>query len=204
MNRITGWYNTMNIQEPYMYLIALIYRLYGEKDCSKFSEACIPLTHTMAILGSSFSWGAIISKKLNINLSQAQTSKEGEVLVFYMASYLLDVICARFFFAGMNLSWHVFELSVHVYFMILWENIYKRSYSLICDEFLARVYFLIFRKEFPRISMVAKKMITNIGQCTSNKPTLTLGCSELPMHPTFSLFMSQITSFWGRSTTRPS
>jgi hypothetical protein len=162
-NRSTGWYNTVNLREPYMYLMALICRLYGEKDCSKFSEAWMPLAYTVEILGSNFNWGAIISKQLSINISQAQTPKEGEVLTFYMASYLLDVICARNIFAGMNLSWHVSELHVHVYFNILWENRYKRSYALICDEFLARVYFLIFRKECPRLSVAAKKMIEKVG-----------------------------------------
>jgi hypothetical protein len=162
-NRSTGWYNTVNLREPYMYLMALICRLYGEKDCSKFSEAWMPLAYTVAISRSSFNWGAIISKKLSINLSQAQTPKEGEVLTFYMASYLLDVICTRNIFAGMNLSWHISELPVHVYFSILWENRYKRSYALICDEFIARVYFIIFRKEFPRLSVAEKKMIAKVG-----------------------------------------
>jgi hypothetical protein len=123
----------------------------------------MPLAYTVAISGSSFNCGAIITKQLNINLSQPQTPKEGEVPTFYMASYLLDVICARNIFAAMNLSCHVFELHVHVYFSILWENRYKRSYTLICNEFLARVYFIIFRKECPRLSVAAKKMIAKVG-----------------------------------------
>jgi hypothetical protein len=53
-----------------------------------------------------------------------------------MDSYLLDVICARNVFADMNLSWHVAELSVHIYFSVLWEKRYKKSYSLIYDEFI--------------------------------------------------------------------
>jgi hypothetical protein len=113
--------------------------------------------------GSSFNWGAIISKQLSINLLQAQTPKEGEVPIFYMASYLLDVICARNVFAGMNLSWHIVEFPVHVYFSILWENRYKISYAMICDGFIARIYFIIFRKEFPRLSVASKKMIAKVG-----------------------------------------
>jgi hypothetical protein len=77
--------------------------------------------------------------------------KEGESPSFHMASYLLDVICTRNVFVGMNLSWHVAELPVHVYFNILWENRYKNSYALICDEFIANIYFIIFKKEFPRL-----------------------------------------------------
>jgi hypothetical protein len=64
----TRWYNTINLIDAYMYLMALICRLYGENDCSKFSEAWIPLAYTMAIYGSSFNWGANISKQMSINL----------------------------------------------------------------------------------------------------------------------------------------
>jgi hypothetical protein len=32
-NRNIGWYNTINLKETYMYLMALICRLYGENDC---------------------------------------------------------------------------------------------------------------------------------------------------------------------------
>jgi hypothetical protein len=88
--------------------------------------------------------------------------KEGETPTFYMASYLLDVMCAKNIFAGMNLRWHVAELLVHVYFIILWENRYNKSYSLICDEFIAHIYFIIFKKECPRLSVVSKKMISKV------------------------------------------
>jgi hypothetical protein len=96
-----------NLKEPYIYLMALICRLYGEKDCSIFSEVWIPLAYTVVISGSGFNWGVIISKKLSICIQQSQTPKEGETPTFYMASYLLDVMCTRNIFAGMNLSWHV-------------------------------------------------------------------------------------------------
>jgi len=81
-----------------------------------------------------------------------------------MESYLLDVICMINFFTGMNLSWlHFVELPVHVYFKILWENRYTKFYSMICDNFIVRVHFLIFRKEFPRLSATAKNMISKVG-----------------------------------------
>jgi hypothetical protein len=111
--------------------MALIYRLYGEKNCCKFSEAWFPLAYTVEISGSNFNWGAIISEKLSINISQAQSPKERYISTFYMASYFFYVICTRNIFEGMNLRWHISEFSVHVYFNILWENRYKRSYDLI-------------------------------------------------------------------------
>jgi hypothetical protein len=90
-------------------------------------------------------------------------SKEGEAPTFYMDSYLLDVVCVRNIFVIMNMIWHVAGLSVHVYFSVLWENRYKKSYSLICDEFITQIYFILFKKECPRLSAAAKKMISKVG-----------------------------------------
>jgi hypothetical protein len=66
-------------------------------------------------------------------------------------------------FAGMNLSWHVAQLHVHVYFNVLWKNRYKIFYALICGEFISQLHFIIFRKECPRILAVAQKMISKVG-----------------------------------------
>jgi hypothetical protein len=111
----------------------------------------------VAISKSSFNWGDIISKKLSICIQQAQTPKERETSAFYMASYLLDAMCARNIFSGMNLSWHVAEIPVQVYFNVLWENMYKKSYSLICDEFIECIYFILFKKECLRLRLRPKR-----------------------------------------------
>jgi hypothetical protein len=80
-----------------------------------------------------------------------------------MTSFLLDVIYARNVFLGMNLSWHIIELPIHVYFRILWENKYKKFYAMICDEFIARIHFIISRQNCPRLSVATKKMISKVG-----------------------------------------
>jgi hypothetical protein len=151
-----------NLSNPYIYLMDLIYQLYGEKDCFRFSEAWMPLAYSVAIFESIFNWGAIISKQLSICIQQAQTPKEGETPAFYMDSHLLDVMCTKNIFVGMNLRWHVIELPVHVYFSILWENKYKKSYYLIYDEFIASIYFILFKKECLRLSAVAKNIISKV------------------------------------------
>jgi hypothetical protein len=63
----------------------------------------------------------------------------------------------------MNLNWHPSELAVHVYYNILWENRYKKSYVVICDHFIVPIYFFLFKKECPRLSDEAKKVIVKIG-----------------------------------------
>jgi hypothetical protein len=39
----------------------------------------------------------------------------------------------------------------------------KKSYSLIYDEFIARIHFILFKKECLRLSTVAKKVISKVG-----------------------------------------
>jgi hypothetical protein len=80
--------------------------------------------------------------------------------------------CTRSVFADMNLSWHVADLPVHIYFNVLWENRYKKYHSLICDEFIAHIYFIIFKNGCPNISVTTKKMIAKVGhyyldECTT-------------------------------------
>jgi hypothetical protein len=60
-NQSTGWHGTTKLREPYVYLMDLICRFYGEKDCSRFLEAWIPLAYTVAIIECIFNWGEIIS-----------------------------------------------------------------------------------------------------------------------------------------------
>jgi hypothetical protein len=52
---------------------------------------------------------------------------------------------------------------VHIYFNILWENRYKKSYSLICDEFITDIHFILFKRECPRLSAATKNMISKVG-----------------------------------------
>jgi hypothetical protein len=80
-----------------------------------------------------------------------------------MASYFLNVVCARNSFLGIHIYWNYLEVPMHVYFLMLWENKYKKYYRLICVSFLSQLYFVIFRKECLRVTDHTKKMINYIG-----------------------------------------
>ena len=153
----------MNLKESYILLMALICCLYEEKNCSRFFEAWMPLDYTMDLSRSIFNWGDIISKQLSTGIEEAKNPKAGEIPTFYMAYYLLDAICATNVFLGLSISFHVFELLVHVYFNILWENKYKWSITIINDGFISQVYSHIFKRYFPRLSETTRKVISNIG-----------------------------------------
>jgi hypothetical protein len=168
-NQTSEWYQMAKLWESYIYLMALICQLYGEKECSRFSKAWLPLSYIVVVSGRHFNWGAIISNKSSICIQQAHTPKKGETPSFWMDLYLLDIMCARNVFVGMKLSWHASELLVHVYFNILWENRYKKSYSLIYDEFIACIYFILFKKECLRLSAMEKKVIEKVSHWYLNE-----------------------------------
>jgi hypothetical protein len=50
-----------------------------------------------------------------IEMAQKAKSKPGVVPTFFMASYLKDVVFEINIFLGINLSWHMYELTVHVF-----------------------------------------------------------------------------------------
>jgi hypothetical protein len=60
-------------------------------------------------------------------IEKAHREKETPSAVpsFYMASYLLDVVCAMNLFSGLNLSWHSSKAPIHVYCQIFWETKYN-------------------------------------------------------------------------------
>jgi hypothetical protein len=50
-----------------------------------------------------------------------------------------------------------------MFILAFWENGYKKSYTAICDEFLDRVYSLIFKKKCPILLYATKRVISRIG-----------------------------------------
>jgi hypothetical protein len=186
-NKRNGWYNMVKLKEPYMHLMDLICRFYKEKYCLKFSEAWIPLTYTVAIFVSSFNWGAIISKQLSINILQAQTPKDGETSFFNMASYLLDVVCARNIFVGMNLRWHVAELPVHVYF----------------NMFISECTSLYLENNPQGFQRQPKGCFPKWATGILKKQAFISEYSGLLAHYTYSPFMSRTISNWDKFVTRP-
>jgi hypothetical protein len=145
-----------------VYTMALIARLYGEKDCTHFKDAGYHW-HTQWLPPVICSIGNYSFHSLNRMIERVQKAKPKQGWYpFYMASYLMDVICATNVFLGVNLSGHISESPVHVYCQVLWENKYKRHYAMICDQFLAPLYQLIFCKECPRLTKEAMKLIRYI------------------------------------------
>jgi hypothetical protein len=46
---------------------------------------------------------------------------------------------------------------------MLWENVYRKSYAMICDLFSSHTYLIIFHQEYPSLSKQEKKILSHIG-----------------------------------------
>jgi hypothetical protein len=70
---------------------------------------------------------------------------------------------------------------------------------MICDGFIARIYFIIFRKEFPRISVATKKMIVKFGHWYFEETSTYIRVFDatsaphlLPVHVSYHLILREI------------
>jgi hypothetical protein len=73
---------------------------------------------------------------------------------------------------------------------------------MIFDVFIARIYFIIFRMEFPRLSVAAKNMIDKFGHRYFKETSTYIRVFGAIGAPHLLLFMSRIISYWDRFVTR--
>jgi hypothetical protein len=86
----------------------------------------------------------------------------------------------------------------------LWENRYKKIYALIYNEFVAQVYFIIFKRECSRLLTMAKKMISKVGHWYLEETSTYIRVFGATGTCIYSLLMSQIGSSWEKYVTKPS
>ena len=97
--------------------------------------------------GLVLNWGEINSSNMDSQLKKAQKDHE-----FYMASYLMDVMCASQEYPAMGWKWDPNQSSIHVYYKILWENKYKEYYQRMCNGLFTHIHWVLFGEEAPCIS----------------------------------------------------
>jgi hypothetical protein len=49
-----GIYSISNLRDPYVYTMALVTMLYGDKYCAHFKDAWLPLTYIVVTIGRVF------------------------------------------------------------------------------------------------------------------------------------------------------
>jgi hypothetical protein len=67
--RLTRGYPTTTLRKPYHYIVAMIWRLHGQLDGSKFTLSYMPLIYYYEEEGSSFNWDDILSTNLTKSIA---------------------------------------------------------------------------------------------------------------------------------------
>ena len=117
------------------------------KDASSFSEKWVLIIHQIISNGSILNLGEIISLNLDSHLKKAQKDHD-----FYMASYLMVVMCASREYPTMGWKWDPSQSWIHVYCKIFEENKYKEYYERIRNVLFTHIHQVLFGEEAPCIS----------------------------------------------------
>ena len=88
------------LRKVYKMVAAMLCILYGHPDATNFSGMWATLMEYVTVHGTQFNWASILVASLHTNISSALVQDDGYPSEFYMASYLLDVVCSRCHFEG--------------------------------------------------------------------------------------------------------
>ena len=156
-NPLTIEWRTSKFRKSVQIIEILMEKRFGRKDASRFLEQWIPIIHQAITYGSILNWGEIISSNLDIQLKKVQKKHQ-----FYMSLYILYVMCASREYPYLSWRWKPNLLSIHVYYKMLWENKYNEDYQWISNDLFSPIYWVLFGKEEPRLSLEGKKYFKSI------------------------------------------
>lgn len=81
-------------------MVILLERIFRRKYASSFPDKWVPIIYQILSSGLVLNWGEIKSSNLDNQLKKAQKDHE-----FYMASYLMDLMCSIHEYPEMGWKW---------------------------------------------------------------------------------------------------
>jgi hypothetical protein len=100
-------------------MVEMIYRLYIEKDASKFMFSLIPLIYYRTGEGSTSDLAEILSTNLTKSIVGVKNTKPRNFPNFHMSLYLLDIMCVVHQYPKMGWAWILKNLAIHIYSKVL-------------------------------------------------------------------------------------
>lgn len=147
------------LSAPHNFIAAMMCRLFGKANSTKFSIEWIPLIDAV-VNAMSMNQSQILSDNLVIANGEYRKKKSVSSRIFppfYMSIYVVDVI--RFFpqFPNMGWKWTVKNpLPIHVYYKILSKSQFNSHFYKIYQGIMLPIYKATFYKTTPRLSKEAK------------------------------------------------
>jgi len=101
--RTLSFYPIQNFHPTYHDAAAMMCRLFGEKNCNMFKHEWTPVKHVVVEDGQVMNWANIlVANSLGV-VKKYKDAPRGKETPFYMATYLLDLICAAVHFPEFKL-----------------------------------------------------------------------------------------------------
>lgn len=112
------------LSAPYKFAAAMLCRLFGKVDTTKFSIEWVPLIDAI-VNAMIMNWITILSDNLAMAIREYQHNRIVSARViphFYMSAYVMNVICFCLHFPNMGWKWTLKDPTpILVYHKILWE-----------------------------------------------------------------------------------
>ena len=151
-------YSTASLVSPYYYVAAMMCRLFGSPNTSKFSIEWVPL---MQATSESYiiDWGTIFSNNIASQVLYYRNNRSftsRTVPPFFMSAYIMDAVCFTTDFLNMGWKWTIqIPTPIHVYHSILWKSKYESHFYKICHGVIFLLYQVFFGDKAPILSKEA-------------------------------------------------
>ena len=134
-------YSVESLAPPYCYAAAMMCRLFGNDNSTRFSIQMVPLIHA-AINSEIMDWSVILSDKIANRILEYRKDKDtGNTNHFHFCAYILDALCLNSKFPILGWRWTPQEpVSIHIYHKLLWKVHFKNHVYRICHGFSLLVH----------------------------------------------------------------
>ena len=88
-------YRMKFLKKVYHLIAAMMNQLYGRPHNDTFLRTWVPIMYVVATRGTIFNWASFLASALKNNIHTTNYLEAYKQLEFYIASYPLNVVCAR-------------------------------------------------------------------------------------------------------------
>jgi len=118
-------YSTASISPPHSFVAAMLCRMFGKPDSTKFPPKWLPLIDAV-VNATIMNWPQILSDNLAKAILDYRRKMSVSTRVyppFFTSSYVMDAICFGSKFPIMGWKWIVKDpLPIHIYHKDMWES----------------------------------------------------------------------------------
>lgn len=150
-----------SLDAPYSCVTAMMCRLFGHADKTKFYVEWVPLVD--AIVNSFImDWGTILSNNLTMQIWEYRQKRfvtTRTIPPFFMSAYIMDAFCLTTSFPTMGWKWTIQDPThIHIYQIILWESNYQTHFYKTCQGIMLPIHQVVLTRR-PQGYLMSPRLI---------------------------------------------